>query len=85
MRRLKWAGVVLLPFILSACGGAASVCEKPQRYESSRLGKRIDAPAGLDSLQPAKELTIPDPSPRPPRSKDDPCLELPPIYRTEEG
>ena len=69
--------------ILSGCGVGA-VCEKPQRYESSRLGKRIEPPEGLDALQPTREMTIPDASPRPPRSKDDPCLETPPAYRGED-
>ena len=82
MRRLRLATLVALPFILSACG-IGDVCEKPQRYESSRLGKRIEAPEGLDALQAGREHTIPDASPRPPRGEDAPCLELPPVYREE--
>lgn len=84
MNRVTMAGIMLFPFILTACGGGP-VCDKPQRYESSRLGKRIEAPDGLDSLQSTRELTIPDASPRPPRAKDDPCLELPPVYRKEDN
>lgn len=82
MRWMKVAAVAALPFVLAACG-IGNVCEKPQRYESSRLGTRIEAPEGLDSLQESKELTIPDASPRPPRPDDAPCLELPPVYRDE--
>lgn len=80
MRRLKPMVLAALPFVLTACG-IGDVCEDPRRYESSHLGKRIEAPEGLDSLQPGKELSIPDASPRPPRSEEDPCLELPPVYQ----
>ena len=80
MRRQKLATLVAMPFVLTACG-IGNVCEDPRRYESSHLGKRIEAPEGLDSLQASKELSIPDASPRPPRSEDDPCLELPPVYQ----
>lgn len=82
MRRLKLATLAALPFVLTACG-IGNVCEDPRRYESSHPGKRIEAPEGLDSLQESKELSIPDASPRPPRSEDDPCLELPPVYQDE--
>lgn len=84
MKRLKLAVPLSLPWLLAACG-IGNVCEDPQRYESSRLGKRIEAPEGLDSLQESKELSIPEASPRPPRSEDDPCLELPPVYKDDRS
>ncbi|MEX0976341.1 MAG: hypothetical protein WDZ50_04510 [Woeseia sp.] len=84
MRQLKLAGLVLVPFFLGACG-ASSVCEEPRRYQASQPGKRIEAPEGLDSLQPQRELTIPDASPRPPRPEGGPCLETPPVYRVEDN
>jgi uncharacterized lipoprotein len=84
MRRLKLAVPFFLPWVLTACG-IGNVCEDPQRYESSQLGKRIEAPEGLDSLQASKELSIPEASPRSPRSEDDRCLELPPVYNDERS
>jgi hypothetical protein len=49
------------------------------------LGKRIEAPEGLDQLQSDREMTIPDVSPRDPRPADAPCLELPPSVSSGEG
>ncbi len=84
MKQLKVTGLVLVPFILGACG-ASSVCEEPRRYQTSEPGKRIEAPDGLDSLQAQRELTIPDASPRPPRPEGSPCLETPPVFRSEDN
>jgi hypothetical protein len=78
--------VVLISTItifLAACGGTPA-CQKPQPYQASQLGKHIEPPEGLDALEPELELTIPEPSPRPPRPADAPCLENPPTLRTEE-
>lgn len=68
---------------LTACGGTPA-CQKPQPYQASRLGKHIEAPEGLDPLESSRELTIPEPSPRPPRPAEAPCLESPPTLGTEE-
>jgi hypothetical protein len=65
--------------IAGACGGA-DVCEKPKHYQTSQPGKRIEVPEGLDSLNSAREMTIPEPSPRDPRPANAPCLEVPPSY-----
>jgi uncharacterized lipoprotein len=74
---------VMAALLLSACGGT-SVCDKPKLYQQSQLGKRIDVPEGLTPLQPAREMTIPDVSPRDPRPADAPCLEMPPNFGTDE-
>ena len=83
-RWLKAAMPILAGLLLGACGGASSVCEKPKLYQQSQLGKRIEAPEGLDPLQPSREMTIPDASPRDPRPANAPCLELPPSFATGE-
>ncbi len=84
MKQLKLTGLVLVPFLLGACG-ASSVCDQPRRYQASEPGKRIEAPDGLNSLPAHRELTIPDASPRPPRPEGGPCLETPPVYRSEDN
>lgn len=83
-KQLKMVMPLLAGLLLGACGGASSVCEKPKLYQQSELGKRIEAPEGLDPLQPTREMTIPDPSPRDPRPADAPCLELPPTFGSGE-
>jgi len=84
MKPLKVTSLVLVPLFLSACG-ASSVCEEARRYEASQPGKRIESPEGMDALQPHKELTIPDASPRPPRPEGEACLETPPVYRADDN
>ena len=79
---LKMTMPLAVLLMLAACGGANSVCEKPKLYEQSALGKRIEAPAGLDQLQADREMTIPEVSPRDPRPEGSPCLELPPTFST---
>jgi uncharacterized lipoprotein len=81
---LKTAMPVLAVLLVGACGGGSSVCEKPKLYQQSQLGKRIEAPEGLDPLQAGREMTIPDASPRDPRPAGAPCLELPPTFSTGE-
>jgi uncharacterized lipoprotein len=82
--RSKMAMPLLAALLLGACGGVSSVCEKPRLYQQSAPGKRIEVPEGLDSLQPSREMTIPDASPRDPRPAGAPCLELPPTFGTGE-
>jgi uncharacterized lipoprotein len=73
----------MLACALSACGGGTMTCDKPQRYQSSHEGQRIVVPEGLDELETSSELAIPDASPREPRPEGSPCLELPPVYRSQ--
>jgi hypothetical protein len=64
---------------LSACGGNQS-CHKPQLYQSAQQGERIAVPDDLDELQVRKEMTIPEPSPRPPRPEGGDCIDAPPTF-----
>lgn len=82
MKMTRISVLLAASLLLGACGGA-SVCEKPKLYEQAQPGKRIEAPEGLDPLQSAREMTIPDASPRPPREENARCLELPPNLNTE--
>ena len=78
----KVTSLLCLALLLGACGGA-SVCEKPRLYHQSHLGKRIEAPEGLDQLEAGREMTIPDASPRDPLPEGSPCLEFPPTLTIE--
>lgn len=83
MKVLKMSLLSTMTLLICACGGTPA-CQKPQPYEESRLGKQIEAPEGLDPLQSSGEMAIPEPSPRPPRPADAPCLESPPSFQTGE-
>ncbi len=70
--------------LLSACiFGGPPKCETDGRYQLSQAGERIEAPDGLDDLQPYKEMTIPEASPRQPRADSDRCLEAPPSISSD--
>lgn len=83
IKALKVSVLATMMAFLSACGGT-QVCLEAEPYEQSELGKHVEPPEGLDPLNPERELTIPEPSPRPPRAANAPCLELPPTFRIEE-
>ncbi len=65
--------------ILHGCGGN-DACEKPEPYQESVEGRRIEVPEGLSELQEGRELKVPTASPLPTRAEGSPCLELPPTY-----
>ena len=68
--------------MLSACVGPPK-CESEKRYTESQEGQRIQAPDDLNDLESYKEMTIPQPSPRPPREDTERCLEAPPKLATD--
>ena len=68
--------------LLVACGGSPT-CETEGIYRLSQSGTRIEAPDDLDDPQSFKETTIPQPSPRPPDTDTERCLEMPPGISTE--
>jgi hypothetical protein len=70
-------------FVMAGCGGTLP-CSDPEPYERSRPGKRVEAPEGLDPLNPNREMTIPEPSPRPPSAANAACLDYPPSFRIGE-
>lgn len=63
--------------MLSACVGPPK-CETEGRYQFSQPGQRIQAPDDLDELEPYKELTVPQASPRESPDDSSRCLEAPP-------
>lgn len=83
IRFFRVSALIGAALIAGACG-SSNVCEEPKHYERSQPGKRIEVPQGLDSLNSAREMTIPEPSPRDPRPEGARCLELPPSYGGED-
>ena len=76
MRLIILAGMLLG---LSACGGSIErACDDVRVYQLATEGKRVEAPDGLNDLEPLKEMPLPEASPQPPRPAGSPCLDLPP-------
>jgi len=72
--------------LLSACGGGPEECNEVKRYQRAREGERIVVPADLDSLDPSREMKIPDAPPPVPHAAGAGCLDKPPgTYSTGEG
>lgn len=80
--RIAVLGMALaLAAVLAGCGGDKPVkvdCDKPGRYQSATLGKRLEIPEGLDGLNEFNEMPIPkadDGAPVPPPGQ---CIDMPP-------
>ena len=74
--------VIVVAGSLSACSGIET-CEELEFYEFATPGERIEAPDDLDNLVAARELGIPDISPRTPRDRSAGCVDRPPKLRIE--
>ena len=73
--------LALAALMLTGCGGTETLdrtCDEVRPYQMAQEGRRIDAPDDLSELDPLQEMPLPEPSPRPPREKGLPCLDLPP-------
>jgi hypothetical protein len=79
--RLALLGLLLAT--LSACGGMDLTCDEVQYYQLSEERKRVVAPEGLDDLDPLRELTLPEASPREPRPPGSECFDRPPGIKLE--
>lgn len=79
MRKLVSLTVIAVFASLAGCGGPVDLtCDELLAYEAAREGQRIEAPEGLDELDPLKEMPLPRASPRPERPAGSPCLDMPP-------
>jgi hypothetical protein len=70
--------LVVLLAGLGGCGGTDLTCDDVRAYQLAEEGKRIEAPDGLDDLDPVKEAPLPDASPRQEREPGSPCIDRPP-------
>ena len=77
MRTMRFV-VVMLAASLGACGGMDITCDDVQHYQRAQLTPRVEAPEGLDQLDPNREMPLPEASPRPPREPGSPCVDRPP-------
>ena len=64
--------------IAGCFGRSDGTCDDPTPYRFAVEGKRVAVPDDLNSLEPRKEMPMPEVSPRPPRPEGSPCLDLPP-------
>ncbi len=64
--------------VLSGCGGVELTCDDVRTYQIAVEGQRIEAPEGLDDLDPLKEIPLPEASPREPRPPGSKCIDRPP-------
>ncbi len=74
----------LLVSTLNACGGAKITCDEVQNYQLAQDGKRVEAPEGLDDLDPLNEMVLPEASPREARPPGSECFDRPPAIILEE-
>jgi uncharacterized lipoprotein len=76
---IRSALVAVLLTGLSACGGSKDLtCDDVQYYQRAKESKQVEAPEGLDDLDPLRQMAVPEASPREPRPKGSPCFDRPP-------
>ena len=77
---MKLARLILVgtTIVLAACGGSGNMSCDEGPYQVAVRADRIQAPDGLDDLDPLQALPLPEASPQEPRAADGPCLEHPP-------
>ena len=78
MTAFRISVLVVLLAGLGGCGGTDLTCDDVRAYQLAVEGKRIEAPDGLDDLDPVKEAPVPDASPRQERETGSPCIDRPP-------
>ncbi|MGI9271314.1 MAG: hypothetical protein ACR2QT_06030 [Woeseiaceae bacterium] len=75
----RLASLLLFVAGLSACGKDVDLtCDDVRTYQLAVEGKRVEAPEGLDDLDPQRELPLPEASPRPERPAGSTCIDRPP-------
>lgn len=81
MRIPAFATAFILGAMLAGCGGDKPVkvdCDKPGRYQSATLGKRLEVPEGLDALNEFNEMPIPTADKDAPVPPPGQCIDMPP-------
>ena len=64
--------------VLAGCGGEAKMTCDEGPYQTALRAPRVNAPEGLDDLDPLNEMPLPEASPREEEGYEGPCLESPP-------
>ena len=78
MTSIRIAILVVLLAGLGGCGGVDLTCDEVRDYQLAEESPRIEAPDGLNDLDPLKEAPLPDASPRQEREPGSPCIDRPP-------
>ena len=76
--RLAKLGMILAVAVLAGCGDSLMMACDEGPYQMASRSSRVQAPEGLDELDPLSEMPLPAASPQAPRADDAPCLEHPP-------
>ena len=64
--------------VVAGCGESRMLECDSGPYLTAVRAPRVQAPEGLDNLDPLREVPLPAASPQEPRADDGPCLEQPP-------
>ena len=84
MNKCLVAFLLLGALLVGGCGGSMDLtCDEEQYYQKAEIGKRVEAPDGLDELDPLREMPLPEASPREPRPEGMPCFDRPPQIQLE--
>ena len=77
---MRLAGMLVIVGVvaLAGCGESKMLACDEGPYQVAVRAKKVEAPDGLDSLNPLNEVPLPAASPQQPRPEDGPCLEHPP-------
>lgn len=70
--------LLLLVTGLAGCGGDKALECDSGPYMTAVRTEKVQAPDGLDDLDPLNEVPLPAASPQGPRAEDAPCLDFPP-------
>jgi len=63
---------------LAACWGSKDLTCEEGPYKSAVRAPRVQSPSDLDTLEPLREMPLPEASPQKPRPEGSPCLDRPP-------
>lgn len=64
--------------VIAACGGETIVTCDDGPYLTALRAPKVQAPEGLDNLDPLNEIPLPEASPRDSEANTSGCLESPP-------
>ncbi|MDX1480122.1 MAG: hypothetical protein R3315_00515 [Woeseiaceae bacterium] len=71
--------------LVAGCGGPVDMtCDEVRLYQEARERPRLRVPEDLDPPDPAKEIPLPEASPRQARPAGSPCLDMPPAVQIGE-
>ena len=85
MKEYSLIALLLCGMSLTACGGNDTVeleCDGGERFQNRTVGKRVEVPEGMDSLNEFNEMPIPEADPNAVRTAPGRCTDMPPPIST---